>query len=148
MNGRRVTPEHTGWRDRQLSLRHRDWGYDAPFADFDWVCIEYDLKKAMGLFDYKSETAPWPPDQTGSGKATLAALADMADKGRVPFFVVRYQRPFEWFEPYCWSNLAHKGWADFDGRRLSEIEWVTFLYKLRGRPVPPDVLVRIGGKAA
>jgi hypothetical protein len=145
---REVRPEKTGWRDRDLSLRHREWGYDAPFADFDWVCVEYDMHKVMGLFDYKNETAEWPPDQDRGKKATLDALRDMADKGHVPFFVVRYKRPFSWFEPYCWSNVAHMGWSSYHGRRMSEFDYVTFVYKLRARTVPSEIASRLSRSVA
>lgn len=140
-----VRKERTAWRDRALSERHREWGYNAPFADIDAVWIEYDMGKVMGLFEYKRETAPWPPDRADK---TLSAIADMADRGRVPFFVVRYATALSWFEPRCWSNVAHMGWAAFNARRLTEVEYVTFLYKLRTREVPAALLDALRRRAA
>lgn len=139
-DGYEVKREKTGWRDQKLSQRHREWGWNTPFADVDFVCVEYDMKKVMGLFDYKRETAPWPPDEQD---ASLLALADLADRGRVPFFIVRYGRDIDWFEARCFSYQAHSAWASYHKRRMSELEWVTFLYKLRARSVPPAIAAKL-----
>lgn len=141
---RKVRQESTGWRDKSLSLRHRDWGYDAPFVDVDYVWIEYDKRKVMGLFDYKRDTVDLP-DQSD---ASLSAIRDMADRGRVPFFVVRYSGDLRHFETNCWSDVAHLGWAAYHQRRLDEYHYVEFLYKLRARVLPLNVAPNLWRDAA
>lgn len=111
-----------------------------PFVDLDFIVVEYDMRKAMALIDYKRETAPWPPDMKD---ANIEAQVDMATRGRVPFFIVRYGIDIDWFVPWCASDLAHKGWAAYHQKRLSEVEFVRFLYELRARDLPPAVEERL-----
>ena len=136
----KVKPERTGWRDQALSARHREWGWDCPAVDIDQVWIEYDMGKVMGLFEYKREAIDWPPDLSARN---YVALRDMADKARVPLFVVRYGRNLSWFEPRCASNIAHLGWAAYHGGHLTELEYVTFLYKLRTRHIPDGLAAKL-----
>jgi hypothetical protein len=134
-----VKPEGTGWRDQRLSARHRDWGFNVPAVDVDWFVIEYDLAKVMAVIDYKHDPAYWPPDETS---ANARALRDMADRGRMPFFIVAYGVDLDWYEPWCVGELA-SAWADYHGKRLSELEWVEFLYRLRARRLPPTIAARL-----
>lgn len=39
-------PERTGWRDENLSRRHREWGFHCPAVDLGFLLIEYDTGEA------------------------------------------------------------------------------------------------------
>ena len=51
-----VRQERTGWRDEALSKRHRDWGWDCPAIDIDFLMIEYDKGKSVALVEYGGKT--------------------------------------------------------------------------------------------
>jgi hypothetical protein len=44
-----VKKERSGWRDLELSGRHRRWGWDCPAVDLDFLFLEYDKGKAVAL---------------------------------------------------------------------------------------------------
>lgn len=39
--------ERTGWRDERLSRRHREWGFDCPMVDCDFIAVEFDHKEPV-----------------------------------------------------------------------------------------------------
>jgi len=51
---REVRPERTGWRDLELSKRHRQWGWDCPGIDLDFLFLEYDRGKAVAIVEYST----------------------------------------------------------------------------------------------
>jgi hypothetical protein len=59
---RDVAKERSGWRDLELSQRHRAWGFDVPAVDIDYF-LAYDNGKAVALIEYKHERAQ-PQDFT------------------------------------------------------------------------------------
>jgi hypothetical protein len=135
-----VKPEHTGWRDAALSRRHREWGYDAPFSDIDWMGFEFSQSKVMAIFEYKRQPLDWPPDLK---HPTMVALRDLADRAGLPLFVVRYSKDLHWYEPVCASNVAHQGWAAYHRSRMDEAHYVAFLYELRARCVPESIAAKL-----
>lgn len=146
-----VKPELTGWRDERISARHREWGFNCPAVDIDFMVIEYDMKKVMALVDYKHEAKPWPVNLK---EANYEALRDLADRTcscggctcksryRVPAFVCRYEgADLRWFEPEAINDIG-RVWVP-ERQRLSEREWVVLLYRMRTRRVPDAILRKL-----
>ena len=129
-----VTPERTGWRDANLSERHRLWGWDCPAVDLDFLFLEYDHGKAVAIVEYKHERAK---PQLAS-HPTYQAMKDLADRAGVPFFACRYKGDFSEFMVVPLNPRA----TEFLPLRepMTEAGWVSFLYKVRGRIIPEHVL--------
>lgn len=125
--------ERTGWRDESISRRHREWGYNCPAVDLDFLVAEYNLGKPVALIEYKHERARWPDLQ----HATYRALRELADVADLPFAVVFYRQ-----NPWRFLVLpANEKAQDFyQGQRsLSELRFVRSLYVLRERVVDASV---------
>jgi len=131
---RTVAPERTGWRDMNLSERHRLWGWDCPAVDLDFLFLEYDKGRAVAIVEYKHERArPQMPLHP-----TYQAMTDLADRASIPFFGCRYKEDFSQFmviplNANAKSLLSEK-------TPMSEAGWVSFLYQVRGRKVPERVI--------
>lgn len=129
-----VTPERTGWRDMNLSERHRLWGWDCPAVDLDFLFLEYDRGKAVALVEYKHERAkPQMPIHP-----TYQAMKDLADRAGVPFFACRYKGDFSEFLVVPLNENARRILPL--RTPMSEAGWVSFLYKVRGREVPKGIV--------
>lgn len=129
-----VKTERTGWRDQSLSARHRLWGYDCPAVDIDFLLVEYNAGKVCGLVEYKNEHANIG---NTSGK-TFQALIDLGDRAKCPVFVCWYADDFSWFAVKPMNRAAKRIMPH--NYRLSERQYVSFLYHLRGLEAPEDVL--------
>ena len=127
-----VKQERTGWRDLRLSARHRLWGFDCPALDIDCF-IEYDNGVPAALIEYKHERAG---EQTsGASYKALWFTAEMAD---LPLFVVWYTGDFTRWTVYPVGIVAQKFLSEKTA--MSEREYVSFLYLLREREAPTEVL--------
>ena len=116
--------EQTGWRDEQISIRHRAWGADCPAADLDFVLVEYYFAKPVAIIEYKNTRNP--PDLT---HPTIKAMSDLATRAGLPFFVARYW-PKTWaFVVVPVNDYARSYFTD--PLPMTEREYVQFLYKLR-----------------
>ena len=137
-------------RDAWLSGRHRAWGRDVPAMDLDFVLAEYDRCVPVALIDYKHEHAD--SDLNTANIKTLTALGDMAG---LPSFIVRYghsnqdgwwgevrEDSVPWFQVIPLNNYAHG--ADLpsndNNTKLSELVFVSWLYDMRGRKIPQDIV--------
>ena len=134
MTTKQVAQERTGWRDEEISRRHREWGYDCPAVDLDFVLIEFDQCKACALVDYKHQQCTQPPTS-----ASLAAISDLASRAEIPAFACWYADDFSWFWPVPLNKYAEKWVSKPFEEKLSERQWVEMLYAMRGRPAPEDV---------
>ena len=128
---REVRRERTGWRDENLSARHRRWGWDCPAVDLDFLFLEYDKGKAIAIVEYKHERAQ-PQYRT---HPTYQAIIDLGDRAGVPVIGVRYAGDFAWFRPVALNTLA-LAWVPRGLGDLTEREWVTLLYRMRGYDPP------------
>jgi hypothetical protein len=129
--------ERTGWRDGNISERHRLWGFNCPAIDLDFILVEYDSNEPSALIEYKNERAA-PFDSESSGYKTIANLAD---KAGLPAFYVRYTSDLRAYDLFAMNGKAKavlKGRSEKKG--LTEIRYVKFLYYLRGRDVPSHIL--------
>jgi hypothetical protein len=129
--------ERTGWRDKELSERHRLWGFNCPMVDLDFLAVEYHTGKPVLLADYKRFTAKEPDLRHPSYKA-IALLADGYSNGPLPFII-----PFYW--PNIWAfrvipvnEEARKHF--YENEMLTEKEYVARLYRLRSLTLTRDLL--------
>jgi hypothetical protein len=131
---RAVRQERTGWRDARISERHRQWGILLPAIDLDFVLIEYDRGRASALVEYKHERAqPQYPSHP-----SYRALSDLGSKEGIPVFGVRYADDFSWFRV---SPLNRRAKAFVRCQAvMTEREWVSLLYRTKGRRMPEDLL--------
>jgi hypothetical protein len=134
-----VRKERTGWRDLSLSQRHRRWGWDCPAVDLDFLFLEYDKGKAVALVEYKHEQAA-PQYRT---HPTYQAMIDLSDRACVPCFACRYANDFSWFKIHALNRIA-ENFLPEKQKDMTEKEWVTFLYKIRGYDVPEDLFTDMG----
>lgn len=128
-----VKQERSGWRDSALSARHRRWGWDAPFVDFDG--IEYDDGVPLFMVEYKHASAPPVQPQA----ANIRALRTVADRADLPFFVVRYARD-PWRFHVKPANGIAKRLAILPIGEISERDYVVFRYAIAGRTCPAEIL--------
>ncbi len=128
-----VKKERTGWRDMSLSERHRRWGWDCPAVDLDFLFLEYDKGKAVALIEYKHENAQ-PQYAT---HPTYQAMIDLGNRASIPVFACRYKGDFSEF---IIVPLNSKAKEILPNRcAMTEREWVTFLYSIRGYDVPTSL---------
>lgn len=128
-----VRQERTGWRDLSLSQRHRKWGWDCPAVDLDFLFLEYDRGKAVAIVEYKHERAA--PQR--ASHPTYQAMIDLGTRAGVPVIAVRYASDFVVWKAIPLNEKA-KEWLP-ERREMTEREWVTLLYNMRGYD-PPEKL--------
>jgi len=126
-----VRRERTNWRDERISKRHRQrWGWDCPALDLDFLLLEYDRGKAVALVEYKNEQAA----TAHSTHPSYRALIDLGNRAGIPVFGVRYADDWSWWRVTPLNDMA-KRWVPRQAR-MTEREWVTLLYRIRGYDVP------------
>lgn len=131
-----VREERSGWRDEALSRRHREWGFDCPAVDIDFLAVEYDAGLPVALAEYKA--AGTPVDLKSPSMRAVATLANMSG---IPFFLAWYSVDGWWFDVQPMTRLAGRY---VSARRVfSEAEWVGLLYTLRKRQIPAHVDARL-----
>jgi len=122
-----VRQERTGWRCQKISARHREWGYNCPAVDLDFMVAEYNHGLPVALIEYKDIHAREPVLEQPTYKA-LAALANGYEKP-LPFLIVFYCPDDWWFRIIPGNDLAKR---IYEGRTiLSEQRFVRSLYELR-----------------
>lgn len=133
-----VRQERTGWRDQEISNRHRMWGFNCPAVDLDFLMVEYNLGKPVGLIEYKHARAQLPDLK----HATYRALIELADIAGLPFCVAFYWPEVWAFRVYPVNETARKHFAapheDFNER-----QFVARLYRIRYLAVGDDLLHRL-----
>lgn len=136
----KVKPERTEWRDLRISKRHRQWGFDAPSVDLDFLpLVEYNHRIPVAIVEYKHEFAPpqWGAD------ASLQALKYLADSAKIPFIICIYADDFSWFRVTAFNEKA-RSWIPGKYQKMSEPQWVNFIYELRGSKPSPEVMKQFG----
>lgn len=124
-----VRPERTGWRDLGLSERHRQWGFNCPAVDLDFVLCEYDQGEPYAIVEYKRDTAAPTP----LSHPTVRALERLATRAKVPFFFVVYTKDYAVYRVLPVNYFAQQKLQKTT--TFSEPEYIEFLYRVRGRTV-------------
>lgn len=126
---REVRQERTGWRDAALSQRHRQWGWDCPAVDIDFLMLEYDCGKAAAIVEYKHEFAA----VQSACHPSYRALIDLGNRAHLPVFACRYSDDFSIWRVTPLNTIA----ARFCPKQtdMTEQEWVALLYRTRGRTI-------------
>lgn len=147
-------PESTSWRDEHLSARHRTWGDAVPAMDIDLIVVEYDFRIPVALIDYKLGLNYVSYSHERFNLAIVSTLASgyrgprvpsapMSDEG-LPFFIVSYRHDPWQFKVNPHNEAAKKILPqDTWNLILSEERFVRFLYWLRGRKAPDEILDNI-----
>ena len=132
-----VRQERTGWRCEQISQRHRQWGYNCPCVDLDFMVAEYNYGKPVALIEYKEKRAA-PPSLDHPTYRALIALADGYIHGPIPCVIVFYCSEKWWFKILP-LNQAAKDWCGhIEGETITEKRFVTGLYKLRKKTLSDE----------
>ena len=132
-----VRKERTGWRDARLSERHRDWGFNCPAADLDFLMAEYNKGLPVGLVEYKHHFRSFPKNFDHPTYRALSALCN--DHGAwkngefvqdpLPFLIARYWPEIWGFCVVPVNDMASSFfWKE---EYLSEYDFVRRLYLLR-----------------
>lgn len=69
--------ERTGWRDQEISRRHRRWGFHCMATDVDFLLVEHHVGMPIALVEYKHWRAR-PVNLDHPSYLALVALADRA----------------------------------------------------------------------
>ncbi len=119
--------ERTEWRDLALSRRHRDWGFNCPAVDLDFLMVEYNCGKPVGLIEYKHHLALLPNLE----HATYRALTELANLSGLPFMLAFYWPDIWAFKVYPVNEISEQWFELYE--MLNEREFVRRLYKMRRR---------------
>lgn len=133
----KVRQERTGWRDEDLSRRHRKWGFNCPSVDLDFLMIEYNHGLPVAMVEYKHFHARTP----NFNHPTYRAISDLADNYKAEGlpFVVAFYYPDNWsFKVFPVNSVAKKYYKN--GTELSERRFVESLYYLRGLTADEAIL--------
>ena len=131
--------ERTNWRDMELSSRHRQWGFNCPGVDLDFLMVEYNLGVPVALVEYKRCTAK-APDTTHPTYRALADLANNYGFDGLPFLIARYW-PETWaFRVTPLNDRATEFYETRSGLDRSEREFVADLYEMRTITVDERVI--------
>ena len=130
----------SGWRDAGLAAWHESRGIGCPAPGMSFVMVEYDRGQPVGIVNYirRGETLPRGED-VARAYAALGDLVGCLD-GPLPFFTAVYD-PYNWaFTLYAHNNVA-RAVAAMDGKvtRVSEYEFVSVLYRMRGRYIADEL---------
>jgi hypothetical protein len=120
-----VRQERTGWRDQEISERHRLWGASCPAVDLDFLLTEIHVGEPAALVEYKHFRAR----PINVAAPTFTALRRLADRAEIPFLVAWYW-PTSWaFRVHPLNDLARQHFRDPED--LTERAYVQRLYRIR-----------------
>ena len=124
-----VRAERTGWRCQEISERHRQWGYNCPAVDLDFVVVEYNHSKPVCIVEYKEEHAK----VDNLSHPTYLALIELADnqKEPIPCFIATYNSDKWWFRVTPLNNSAKEYYKHVLGIAITEQRFVRSLFLMR-----------------
>jgi hypothetical protein len=132
-----VRQERTGWRDQEISARHREWGFNCPAVDLDFLMVEYNIGKPVGLVEYKHHKAQLP----NLNHPTYRALIDLADTAGLPFIIAFYWPGIWAFRVMPVNDIAKEHFGINED--FSEYDFVRLLYMLRHLTIDATVLRKL-----
>ena len=127
--------ERTCWRDAEISARHREWGFNCPATDLDFLAVEYNVGLPVALVEYKKMPGARMPDVK---HPTYRALNELANRARIPFLIAFYAVTPWWFQVWPVNDLAARHYQN--GELLTERGYVSRLYHLRHLVIESSVL--------
>ena len=131
-----VRPERSGWRDEAMSRRHREWGFDCPAVDVDFLMVEYDASTAVAMVEYKNGQSKLA---TTLNNPSIKAIEGVANAAKIPFLIVAYETDFRLWTVAPGNELAKVAIGAPGWQYWTELQYVEFLYKLRGLSLPPEL---------
>jgi hypothetical protein len=129
--------ERNGWRDESISLRHRNWGFDCPCTDIDFLLIEYHLAEPIALVEYKHHQADFP----NLKQAGYRALQRLAEKACLPLLLTFYWPDIWAFQVFPINILAKIFFKQ--GECLTEFEYVARLHRMRRVALNQEMVKRL-----
>jgi hypothetical protein len=127
-----VKQERTNWRCQAISARHREWGYNCPAVDLDFVVAEYNYGKPVALVEYK-DIRHNPANTSSQTYSALKALADGYSGGPLPFLIAVYDPDGWWFKVHPVNESARDHYRHCAEQAITEQRFVRSLYLLRKR---------------
>jgi len=109
---------------------------DCPAVDLDFVLVEFDQGLPCALVEYKAGD-PRPFDLE---HPSYRALRHLADASRIPL-VIGFYSPLWSFTCYPLNDYALEWFTP--GEVLTELQFVTRLYRIRGRDLPDGLAMRL-----
>lgn len=101
------------------------WGWNCPAVDLDFLMVEYNIGRPVGVIEYKHARARMPDIR----HPTYRALCELADLCALPFMIVFYYPP-EWaFRVFPVNGVARQTFDE--GQLMTERQFVMALYRLR-----------------
>lgn len=134
-----VLPEKMGFRDMDISLRHRNWGYECPALDIDFLMCEYNFQQTVALIEYKHHNVK----QINKDQVSYRVLKNLADQRfkPIPFFIVLYWRNV-WAFNVLPMNETAKAFVAED-TMMTEYDYVSLLYKIRRQFIRDEVAEKL-----
>jgi hypothetical protein len=133
----KVKEERKKWRDLELSIRHKQWGFDCPAVDLDFIMTEFDNRTPCALIEHKHK-------ECGNIKlsdANLVVIINLGNMAKLPVFFTKYDLDEE-KDKYSFSVLSLNKTAceilsvNNNITWWTEKQYVKFLYMLRKRELP------------
>lgn len=131
----KVKEERSYWRDMELSLRHKQWGYNCPAVDIDFLMSEYDTDIPIAIIEYKNENCK----NIKLNSSSLNVIKELGNMAHLPVFLIQYTHNFKF--NICPLNLIAIETTPKDKQYIwfSEKQYVDFLYWLRKRETPEGI---------
>ncbi len=126
--------ERTQWRDLGLARRHSKWGFDYPPVDLDFLFLEHSNGKAHAIIEYKSEHSR----KRYASSPVYQALIDLCNKAAIPAISCRYSDDYSTYKATP-LNVYARNYLH-ETKDLSEAEWVSLLYEIKGQVVSAELL--------
>lgn len=126
--------ERTQWRDLGLARRHSKWGFEYPPVDLDFLFLEHSNGKAHAIIEYKSEHSK----KRYASSPVYQALIDLGNKAAIPVIACRYSDDYSTYKATP-LNVYARNYLQ-ETKELSEAEWVSLLYEIKGQLVSTELL--------
>jgi hypothetical protein len=125
--------ERSGFRDLGFSKRHRLYGRDCPATNIDF--LEYDEGQSVAVIEAKRERERFD-------EPNKKAIIDLSNRASLPAFKVVHADDFSIFTVSSLNPIARRFLKSKPGT-MQESEFIRFLYAIRGRDVPEEILRKI-----
>ena len=130
-----VLPERMGFRDMDISNRHRLWGWACPAVDIDFLMCEYNFNQPAGIIEYKHHNI----GSINENNSSYKVIKNLCDQriNPIPFFVVLY-----WRDVWAFRVIPMNGKAETfvnQPTTMTEYDYVSLLYKIRRNVVKEEI---------